>query len=158
MAKPSDDLQAILPLIQRFVGTQPDALEQIRAQVLNEVANYENALRQAKAQLVAVDQVIAGLKKAPPAADNGSPPVAVRPVAAPPLRKAILMLLTEVSPTYLTRDDILAELARRGWSPGGKTPRNTVISRLSELARDGAIKRDKNRYWLPEPADREATQ
>jgi hypothetical protein len=152
----SDEVQAILPLIQRFVGTQPEALEQIRDQIQSELEHYEGAILQARAQLAAIDQVIAGIKKAPPM--NGPPPVPFKSVGAPPLRKAILFILDDRSPNYVARDEILAELDRRGWGPGGKTPRNTVISRLSELVRDEIVERSGNKYRLPPADSREAVK
>lgn len=141
-----EGIAAILPLIERFIGNQPDGLEGIRTQIKTELEYAERTVQRTREQLAAIEWVMANVDRE--AATNGAPPTAARLPGAPSLRKAIKLLLTERS-DYWTRDEIISELERRGWAPGGKTPRNTVISRLSEMTRAGVIERGgKGQYRL----------
>jgi hypothetical protein len=147
-----EGIQAFLSLIERFVGNQPDALERIREQISNELVYGEATVSRAKDQLAAIDWIMANANQMTAVTGNGTPNPTVRNPSAPSLRKAIKFLLAE-RPGYWERDEIIAELERRGWEPGGKSPRNTVISRLSELTKAGVIeRRGKGAYRLSEAA------
>jgi hypothetical protein len=57
-----------------------------------------------------------------------------------PLKKALRVVLRDGN-GYLTPEQIMAELERRQMAPGGKSPRNTLNSRLWEMVRDNEIER-----------------
>ncbi len=145
MANTPDQLQTILPLIQRFLGTDPDALTRTQEQIRAEIEQYERALAQSRAQLAAIERLVEGAKTAAPPI-NGVP-AARRTINAPPMRSAIRVVLRD-NGAGLTNDEILAELFRRGWAPGGKTPKNTVNSRLSDLMHDHDVIKEDGRYRL----------
>ena len=58
-----------------------------------------------------------------------------------PLRRAIIHILDEAPERVWDRDEVMAELDMRGWAPGGKNPRNTLSTRLAEMANEGQIRR-----------------
>jgi hypothetical protein len=148
---------AALTIIQRFLGTQPDALTTMREQVATELRFAQDAVDRAQAQLDAIDD----LQRVMEAEGDASEPanlvggfITFKAANAPPLRKAILQVLTDLG--ELSRDDLVAELDRRGWGPGGKNPRNSVVSRLSDLTRAGAVEQDGGHYRITQ--DTEAAQ
>jgi hypothetical protein len=126
---PSKFAASLLPLIQRFMGNQPDVLDRVRTQVQNELDAAREMAAQAEAQLAAIDQFQALIEEG----SNGEQlAISTRTAVKPSLRKGIVQVLRE-RPGYWTRDELYAEIVRRGWGPGGKSPRNTFTSRLSEL-------------------------
>ena len=151
------DASAILALIQRFVGSDPDALDRMRQQVEGEIASAELMLGRARVQLDAINKLQAVLDvEAPPEGQQrvpGTEPVApikaVRSPSAPSLRVAILHVLGENPGRPWTRDDLLDELNRRGWGPTSQNPRNTLNSRLFELTKAEMISRDEDEFFLP---------
>jgi hypothetical protein len=145
MSTPSDANEfalSFLPLLQRFVGNDPNALDQMRAQVENELRTAEEMVVRARAQLDALQQLQSLIDEGKGGGGSDAS------VPAPPLRKAILRILDESH--GMTRDELWDELRRRSWGPGGKTPRNTFISRLSDLAREDVIERDGDYIRLRE--------
>lgn len=78
---------------------------------------------------------------------DGSPPPTIRPS----LPDAVLFVMREhPENTVWTSDKILIGLQRKGWEPGGKTPRNSVDATLSRLRRMGAVERPApGTYKLP---------
>jgi len=69
----------------------------------------------------------------------------------PSLDDAILRVMSEWDPMTLWRGDkLLVELERKGWAPGGRTPRNTVDATLSRLKKQERLERvDRGVYKLP---------
>jgi hypothetical protein len=69
----------------------------------------------------------------------------------PSLDDAILRIMGEWEPiTVWTGDKILIQLERKGWAPGGRTPRNTVDATLSRLTKQGRLERaSRGVYKLP---------
>src|SRR5690349_12393379 len=116
------DPVAILALIQRFVGPDPDALDRMRTQLEAEITAAEAQQERAKAALAAVEELQAVLEheRVPagqqrmPGTEPPVPPVAhVRPAGAPSLRNAIHIVLKEHRGSGLTRDELMVELERR---------------------------------------------
>jgi hypothetical protein len=133
---PAEFAASVLPLIQRFMGNQPDALAQMRVQIENELAAGREMVARAEAQLAAIEQLQALIDTE--AADE---PITFAPVTTLPLKKAILRLLDERPEGFWHRDELLAELNRRGWGPGGTNPRNTFTSRLRDLEKEKRLRR-----------------
>ncbi len=147
MDDPKKDVAHLaLTVIQRFVGAQPDALSNMRAQVRGELDFAEANANRLRAELAAIDELLAMIEQE--AEEAASPHAQLAFYPALPLRKAILALLSE-RPGYWDRDDLLRQLTRRGWAPGGKNPRNTLISRLSEMAKEGLIERLGDGFAIP---------
>jgi hypothetical protein len=99
-------------------------------------------VERAEAQLEALDQLqaLTETKKT----DDDLPSLFGTPVLSfppPPLKTAILRVLKEDPETRWHRDELFAEVMRRGWGPGGSNPRNTFTSRLRDLEKDGRVKR-----------------
>jgi hypothetical protein len=71
--------------------------------------------------------------------------------AKPTLPDAVLQVMTEgEAGSWWTADNVLVALAQKGWSPGGKTPKNSVASTLSRLFDEGHVVRvDRGLYRLP---------
>lgn len=144
-----DAAQLVLPLIQRFVGTQPDALTQMREQVDRELEFHEATVMRLRRELDAIDLLLGMIE------DDEATPVELPPTAArvrKPLRRAIMDTLA-TRPGYWSRDELLAELTRAGNRPGGKNPRNVLISRLAEMANEGLIARMDNGFGIPEESE-----
>jgi len=147
--------EPVLMLLRRFVGNQPNALAEMREQIARELEFAEGNVTRLRQELAGVEELLA-LEVERPTIANGQesllPPPAERTPftpGIPPLRKAILTVLRE-RPGAWDREELFAELVRRGWAPGGKSPRNTLVSRLSELVRDGLIARVDDGFGLPE--------
>jgi hypothetical protein len=131
---------SMVALIQRFVGNQPDALEQMRVQVRSELEAAVAMKARAEAQLVALDQLQALMKEGNEENHPGVPAL-----AAPPLKTAIVRVLNENPDQAWDRESLYAEIVRRGWGPGGTNPRNTFTSRLRDLELGGLVRRiDRN--------------
>ena len=71
--------------------------------------------------------------------------------AKPTLPEAVLQVMIEGEPGFWwTADNVLAALGQKGWSPSGKTPKNSVASTLSRLKEEGHLVRvDRGLYRLP---------
>lgn len=159
MNSTSLDPNSVLALIQRFVGAEADALERVRHQLESEVDSATQMLARSKEQLAAVKELERVLANGTPAEGQQSVPgieparpTSLKPVKAanaPSLRRAILLLLAEEPGISWTRDDLLAELNRRGWGPTSQAPRNTLNSRLFELTKAGIVSRYGDAYALP---------
>lgn len=130
---------SVLHLIQRFTGNRPDALAQVRKQVENELEAGKEMVARAEAQLATLDQMESLLVSARVGETASGVPYV--PGAAPPLKKAILTVLDERPERRWDRDELYAELVRRGWGPGGANPRNTFTSRLRDLEKEGRLRR-----------------
>ena len=59
----------------------------------------------------------------------------------PPLRTAILTIMSERPERTWSKRQIYAELEARGWLPTGQTPSNQLSARLSKLVKDAVISR-----------------
>ncbi len=133
---------SMVALIQRFIGTQPDALKQMRSQVQSELESARGMMERAEAQLAAIEQLEALID-----AENASGPAvgatvpAITPLGPPPLKQAILLVLDEDPDRVWDRELLLTELNRRGWGPGGSNPRNTLTSRLRDLEKEHKLHR-----------------
>lgn len=154
MADPKKDAAHLaLTLIQRFVGTQPEALPQMREQVSRELEFSESTAKRLRQELDALDELIGLIADddTEAAEDPGQLPgfIPIRQHKRVPLRKAVLQVLAS-RPGRWGRDELLTELTRLGWAPGGNTPRNTLISRLSEMAKEGQVVRIGDGFGLPE--------
>lgn len=77
------------------------------------------------------------------------PPTPPPPRPAVPLKKAIRLALGRYPELYA--EEIMAVLTADRMEPGGKNPRNTLVSRLSEMIRDGEVERHGGRYRLLAP-------
>jgi hypothetical protein len=146
-------MEATIPtkssLLSRLLRDRPmDDLRTLRQQILAELMEAQASSRRLRGELQELDRVI----EARGGSAVPAPPTAADPNPLP-LRKAILRLLDE-RPEAWTREDLLNELGRRGWAPGGRNPRNTLISRLSEMAREDLIEKEGRSYR----ARREAAQ
>jgi hypothetical protein len=128
---------SVLHLIQRFTGNRPDALTEIRKQVDNELQAGKEMVARAEAQLHALDQLEILISRV----GETAPGLAYVRTAAPPLKKAILTVLDERPDRRWDRDELYAELVRRGWGPGGTNPRNTFTSRLRDLEKEQRLRR-----------------
>jgi hypothetical protein len=136
-----DAAKLALTVLQRFVGPQPDALERVRDQVRGELAAAEGQAARLRAELDALETLLdMSEEEAREAAVVPRIQTSLRLYPPMPLRRAILTVLGSRH-GYWSRDELLDELVRRGWAPGGSNPRNTLISRLSEMAKDGLIVR-----------------
>lgn len=131
---PTQLAASFVHLIQRFTGNQPDALAQMRAQIEAERESGRQMMERAEAQLQALDQLEALIGEGAAALPEFAVPVL-------PLKTAILRVLDEDSGRAWHRDELFAEIARRGWGPGGANPRNTFTSRLRDLELAGRVRR-----------------
>jgi hypothetical protein len=62
------------------------------------------------------------------------------PGVKPVLRQAILLTMGDNDPDKIwTRENLLLELKRRDWGPGGRNPENQVGNRLLEMAKTGEV-------------------
>jgi hypothetical protein len=139
MAPESAKLAAsFVHLIQRFTGNQPD-LAQMRRQIETERAAAQQMLERAEAQLAALDELETALTKEG-VQTHGASDTALA-ITAPSLKTAILRVLDEHPAYPWNRDQLYAEIMRRGWGPGGATPRNTFTSRLRDLEKESRLKR-----------------
>lgn len=125
-----------------LAGRSLDELRVLRAEIASDIDTTGSTLKRLQTELQEVDAAIA--ERGQGQSNGRSPTRSQSPV---PLRKAILTLLRERPGTW-ERDEILEELGRRGWAPGGKNPRNTLISRLSEMAGEGLIARQGSGFAL----------
>lgn len=130
---------SFVPLIQRFTGSQPDALAQLRRQIENERDAGKQMVERAEAQLAALDQLEALIAEDEQPENGALSPSA--PFPAPPLKTAFLRILNEDPSKMWDREALYAEVVRRGWGPGGANPRNTLTSRLRDLEREKRVKR-----------------
>jgi hypothetical protein len=130
----SEFATSMLHLLQRFTGNQPDALSQTRVQVENELLAARQAVARAEAQLEALDQLQTLIDEADRKASTGLTLVPV--TSRPPLKRAIVLVLDEEPSRRWHRRQLYAELVRRGWGPGGTTPKNTFTSRLRDLEKE----------------------
>lgn len=136
---------SFVPLIQRFTGNQPDALATLRVQIENERNAGRQMVERAEAQLAALDQLEVLIAEGETQENGVIPQTASFP--APPLKTAFLRILAEDPDKAWEREDLYAEIMRRGWGPGGVNPRNTLTSRLRDLEVDKRVKRiGRNTY------------
>jgi hypothetical protein len=119
-------------LMERFMGSgegTEDTLARMRSQADGELAAGTAMIARAEETLKALDWLEQALRE-------GQRPLDIQPaitIAHPPLKTAILLILDEEPERLWDRDDIYAELTRRGWGPGGANPRNTFTARLRDL-------------------------
>jgi hypothetical protein len=136
--------ESMLHLLQRFTGNRPDALAQMRAQLENELASAREIVARSEAQLKALDQLEALIDT------EAAEQIALVPSSAPPLKRAIIAVLNEEPSRRWSRDELFAELIRRGWGPGGANPRNTFTARLRDLELEEKVRRiGKNKFTAP---------
>jgi len=124
-------------LIQRFTGNQPDALAQMRKQIEGEREAGRQMLERAEAQLQALDQLEALIAES----EGNATAADLLGLPAPPLKTAVLRVLNEDPTIAWHRDELYDEIVRRGWGPGGASPRNTFTTRLRDLEKDGRLRR-----------------
>ena len=137
----------MLHLIQRFTGNQPDALNQMRVQVEHELNAARQAVARAEAQLKALDQLQTLIDEANASKDSSE--LTLVPVtAAPPLKRAIVLVLDEHPDRRWHRNELYSEIVRRGWGPGGRSPKNTFTSRLRDLEKETRIRRFGRDYFM----------
>jgi hypothetical protein len=100
-------------------------------------------------KLQTLRQLLVDIEPSPPAGE--APAQNSHPAVRPSLPEAVLIVMRELpANTLWTSDKVLIELQRRGWEPGGKTPRNSVDATFSRLRRAGAVERSApGTYKLP---------
>jgi hypothetical protein len=136
---PAELASSFVHLIQRFTGNQPDALAQMRAQIENERDAGKAMMERAQMQLAALDQLVALIEQGEVLSEDGVAEALSFP--APPLKTALLRVLNEDPSVAWHRDQLYAEVTRRGWGPGGANPRNTFTSRLRDLELESRVRR-----------------
>src|ERR1700730_4680885 len=128
-------------LLNRLLDAQPLAnLIEIRSQIQADLRDLHEKSVVLQRDLGEVQRVIAERDAEPderPASETVSAN-GLRPSL--PLRRAVLTVLRE-EPAFWTVEGLLTELRSRGWAPGGKNPRNTLVSRLSEMIRGGVVQK-----------------
>jgi hypothetical protein len=131
-------------LLGRLLASRPVAeLRVLRGEIAAELETTHKSLLRLQLELAAVDREM----QARASDSNGPEPATPSGRPAVPLRRAILMVLRERPGTW-TRDELLDELRKRDMAPGGKNPRNTLVTRLSEMANEGLIDRMGNGYGI----------
>jgi hypothetical protein len=133
-------------LLARLLDAQPlSQLSEIRSQIQADLRNAQQRVSQLSRDLAEVERAIA--MRTTMDVVRGKvvePTTTYQPL---PLRRAILTIFREEAVAW-NPDALLSELGKRGWAPGGKSPRNTLVSRLSEMLRDGLIQKEDGRYGI----------
>jgi hypothetical protein len=82
---------------------------------------------------------------------SDSATVAEQTTIRPSLADAVLIVMRERPSNVLwTSDTMLARLDEKGWTPGGKTPRNSIDATFSRLRKAGQVQRPMpGMYNLP---------
>jgi len=112
------------------MGGGDDTLARMRAQAESELAAGKGMIDRAEETLAALDWLEESLREGQ---RNGEVQPAAVTIARPDLKTAILRVLNQEPEKLWDRDELYAELIRRGWGPGGANPRNTFTARLRDL-------------------------
>jgi hypothetical protein len=127
-------------LLGRLLMTQPVAdLRVLRTEIVRDLNRARTELETLQNDLREVERAIAARtgQENPPLFQSGTPTNRT----SPSLKTAIVQILDEAADRVWLRDELMAELDLRGVAPGGRNPRNTLSTRLAELAHKGRIKR-----------------
>jgi hypothetical protein len=124
-------------LLGRLLASRSvDELRVIRSDIAADAQAARMTFERLQEELREVDRALAARS----AEANGRTQSSRRQASPIPLRKAILTVLRE-RPGGWDRTQILEALEEKGWAPGGRNPRNTLTSRLAEMANEGLIMR-----------------
>jgi hypothetical protein len=142
--------------LTRFLSTQTVAqLREIRSEYKAEIEASRSRVAALDAELAVIERAIheksGGRARRSVASSNGGPRR-----GGPSLRETILQVMREGGGVW-NKQRLLNELDSRGLTPSGKTPKNTIGSRLLEMASRGEIQKvSRGTYAIPSTAAREA--
>lgn len=129
--------------LTRFLATQTtQQLHAIRQEFLSEIDGTKQRLGELEEDLDVVEDVIAsksGGQRPPRPKREGRP--------RPTLRKTVLEFVGQRSHGW-TKQEITEELERKGASPAGKNPSNTIATRLGEMVNRGELEKHGELYRL----------
>jgi hypothetical protein len=123
-----------------------------RGELQAEIDRLEAEIQERGRRLAKLQTLRQLLTDIAPSHSAGEPPAQnSHPDVRPSLPEAVLIVMRELpTNTLWTADKVLIELQRRGWEPGGKTPRNSIDATFSRLRRAGAVERTApGTYKLP---------